>query len=673
MPTISAWLALCMAALIPAGLLGLQDDERLGDSVISEKSRNSFFDKLDNNDNGQLTIEEFQRFIKDTGGNALDDSSEIQSALANVMISLDDNADKIVKKKDLAAFWMQQASLLSVKEASDWARHSMHMPDDVVETFVRNAVTGYDFPELIENDGELIESELGIARKNLKRRLLRGMVMRFMGMGSFPPTPNNFRAKLTGCLEVKLSWDKFKTTDVYFPVHKYVVERFEPDVRGGTSSGSPGARWSTIYAGTGTDVIDNFSQRPANIEASDDELMIYRVTSWNAIGRSGYAEVKLLVPLDHLNCEVHRKDSILPLDYMVGSHGGKIHSTPPIAFSWMDGPLFYFGLIPVLCAVVIYLGLSFLGAVDDEERDNDKAAWRTAIRKAKSFVKLTRKKKNIIGNVEIEVDSPMTTHSLDSESPVSGYDCDIHTGYGSSDMSETQSVSSTNDGTKDDNKKTSKWSILRARVRSKQFSKVFGNGRNGMPPCVPAPHPVDETLYDKHGGIASTVRSTPPNKSRELAAADIFDDLTPSMYGGKPTQQKSSSTTGEIQGITTVLSRPSLPRARSFGDKITAQSKDDSHKNFGISNLFKNSQPSGGSCDNLLEMADNHHSRHVVKEKGKHCMQCMRSYTFGKRMKHRCGKCNESFCGECAFKVAHVFALPCKVPSQCLCKKCGHQ
>lgn len=648
-----------------------QNAERLGDSIISEKASNAFFDKLDNNENGLLSVDEFQQFIRDTGGNSLDESSEIQSAVANVMISLDDNADKIVKKKDLAAFWMQQASLLSVKEVADWARHSMHMPDDVVDIFISNAVTGYDFPELIENEGELIESELGITRRNLKRRLLRGMIMRFTGMGSMPAVPSNFNARPAGCLRVKLRWDKFSTSDVYFPVHKYVVERFESDERGEFSSSSPGARWVTVYTGTGTDAVDNISAK--NYAERTSELLMYRISAWNAIGRSDYSEAKVNLYYDNIHCESHQKNTKLPLDYLVGAHGGNIRVMGTPSLSGASGRFFYFGFVSFVVVPITLLGYYFF-SLDEEEDDVDTSTFRTIVLKSRKLVtkltsiKLTSIKPSPTINYQHTLDQCSVPGSGLLNFPCSSYDGDSTQGDCCPDSAvDVSSVTASEAGLNGTHQKTSKWNVLRARVKNKSFSKLFGAGRNGTPP-IHAMSTIDENHVGKTAGIAVAARTVQASSPQCLGAEDIFEDSGSSTYLVKPTSEKSASISGDGVSLRS-LPPAALPRARSFGDSISSETKSDDM--LPVAGLL-NPVPASGSCDNLPNLVDRQDERvSPTLVKGKYCVLCNRSFSFGRRMKHRCGKCNDSFCGECAHKVAHVFALPCKVPSQCICRKCG--
>lgn len=253
----------------------------LGDSIISEKSSSSFFKMIDDNSNGHISVDELKQFVVHTGGQSLDEQGEIQSAVANVLLSLDDNLDKVVKKSDLAKFLVRQASLLSAQDVADWLTHSLHMPPSIVDIFYHKSYTGYDFPELIENNGELIETELEITQPHLKRRLQRGIIMRFTGMGRLPATPTQFNASQYDCNSMKLYWDVSAVSSDssdFFPVHKFVLQRYV---------NTNGGKWITLYAERGFEYIDTYSDS-TEYSVSGLSSRTYRLAAWNAIGRSDF-------------------------------------------------------------------------------------------------------------------------------------------------------------------------------------------------------------------------------------------------------------------------------------------------------------------------------------------------------------------------------------------------
>jgi hypothetical protein len=118
-----------------------------------------------------------------------------------------------------------------VEEVKAWAEHSQQLPLSVVTQFYNNRITGYDFPELLADDGALLESELGIQRKSLKRRIMRGMKMKLLGVGRSPEPPNPIVATPTTSSKISISWGHGRNVERNndFPVHKYIIQRLDHD------------------------------------------------------------------------------------------------------------------------------------------------------------------------------------------------------------------------------------------------------------------------------------------------------------------------------------------------------------------------------------------------------------------------------------------------------------
>lgn len=169
------------------------------------------------------------------------------------------------------------ASLLSVEEVAAWAEHAQHMPSDVVARFIENKITGYDFPELLANEGSLLESELGITRATTKTRIMRGMRMKLLGMGRPPDGVRDGTVAILPCRRVRVSWrDESINSD--FPVHKYVVHRYD----------SSNSGWKLVYDGMETSAVD--------ADAAAATSYTYRISSWNAIGHSEFIFLPITTP-----------------------------------------------------------------------------------------------------------------------------------------------------------------------------------------------------------------------------------------------------------------------------------------------------------------------------------------------------------------------------------------
>jgi hypothetical protein len=59
----------------------------------------------------------------------------------------------------------------------------MQMPADIAEIFRENKVTGYDFPEIVDDGAETLKQDLGITKDIFVRKLTRGIKMRMLGIG----------------------------------------------------------------------------------------------------------------------------------------------------------------------------------------------------------------------------------------------------------------------------------------------------------------------------------------------------------------------------------------------------------------------------------------------------------------------------------------------------------
>lgn len=153
--------------------------------------------------------------------------------------------------------------MLSIDEVAAWLEHSLHMPSEVCDKFRLNAITGFDFPELLEHNGRLIETELGITRRNLKTRIYRGILMRLMGMGTTPPRPSDVKSEAITCSDIKIQWAHLVLSDHDFPVHKYVLQRLD------------GAAWTTVLADHSHEYFDLHLQ-PGTVYS-------YRLCAWNAV------------------------------------------------------------------------------------------------------------------------------------------------------------------------------------------------------------------------------------------------------------------------------------------------------------------------------------------------------------------------------------------------------
>ena len=148
--------------------------------------------------------------------------------------------------------------------------------------------------------------ELGISRRGLKKRVLHCMRLLLLGVNRKPSPPLDVEILAVSCSHVRIRWKAASVQDNSpFPVHKYTVQR-AGEVSSGTDSYSsifntgsnskptvvsaPPPRWVTVCAGVDMDCHDTIPASQLNIPGNK---LQYRVTAWNAIGRSERVTVSL--------------------------------------------------------------------------------------------------------------------------------------------------------------------------------------------------------------------------------------------------------------------------------------------------------------------------------------------------------------------------------------------
>lgn len=217
---------------------------KIGDMHRSDSSTSRFFRSIDSDGDGILEKPEMESFVRETiGGSAFDTSAEVEAGVDQVLEQLDRDNDEGLDRDDVLAHWMQLESLLTAEEVSEWVVHAVQLPNEIGDVFLNHLVTGYDFPELVDHGGEAIETELGITKASHRKKIMRHINARMLGIGTVPTTPSHFRHMLESCSTVSLSWSK--STAKGFPVHSYRVQRRAVPLHSSSASNAPAAS-STI-------------------------------------------------------------------------------------------------------------------------------------------------------------------------------------------------------------------------------------------------------------------------------------------------------------------------------------------------------------------------------------------------------------------------------------------
>ncbi|CAM9273917.1 unnamed protein product, partial [Phaeothamnion confervicola] len=202
-----------------------------------------FFNDIDQNGDGKLEASEIRGWVEDTG------TADPDEVMETAMEHLDRDEDQAVTLGDMKAWFGRLGSVLTVAEAADWVVHAVQLPPEVGEAFRSNMVSGYDFPDLIKEDGKALHYDLGVTRRSFRKRIMKAIELRLLGLGSMPEAPSATGVAL-----------------------------------GPRAS----AEWCTVYSGVGGAHIDH--------DAGPGRSNTYRIQAWNVIGHSDYEYVTVETP-----------------------------------------------------------------------------------------------------------------------------------------------------------------------------------------------------------------------------------------------------------------------------------------------------------------------------------------------------------------------------------------
>mmetsp|Transcript_28923 Transcript_28923/g.44976 ORF Transcript_28923/g.44976 Transcript_28923/m.44976 type:complete len:743 (-) Transcript_28923:120-2348(-) len=646
-----------LMALVSPLIIAARDDSSIGDKVRSAQSSSSFFDwVLDTNRDGVVKKPEMANFIRNSiGGSAFDTETEVNFEVERIMGELDQNQDENLDLSDVFSHWKQLESVLTVDEVKDWVLYAVQLPGKVANTFVEHSVTGYDFPELIENDGDALRVELGIEKQSFRKKLLRSMHAKLLGIGSVPTTPPSFKHNLESCSAVNLTWRK--PTAISFPVHSYRVQRRAVSQRRPTRNkldfceekineidavedifGEAGkcntylsekeaheqndkviskeysassADWVTVYIGVDTSFLDS------NLE--HDHKYVYRLQAWNSIGHSPWATRDISSSLKRSNCLTSvGKESLSfreePLHFLLHLLMKFGHVANAAVFNWFTQLMSHVfqafcTVVAVATALMRYRRATALSSAMPNAKPMFPWLWRT-INDISVWV---------LGHEIIPksfMDGTRTTH----ERRGAHNEHDIHIGA----------------------------------VNVDGYHRINGN--------------VNGQLRRKISNRSSTSEF---NHTRNRKYKDI------ARYHDEDTQQPARRRSSSFDGVGKQNSRKDKRRGgpRTFFRKSASSSflttggspvsSDNESKSFvGATNM--------SIVDSEISFDGHDHDCQTLVENWKDnqcCNVCGKRFRFGKRWRHHCARCLSAFCHKHGH-TTHKNFLSCKVPGDCVCNKC---
>jgi len=620
----------------------------IGDNMRSNESSTSFFQSVDTDGDGILRAAEVANFLEHEIGDASSfvTSYEISSEANRVIRALDQNEDETVEQKDIMEYWDHMENLLTAEEVEEWVVHAVQLPDYVGRIFKENAVTGYDFPELVENNGEIITTELGVTKPSFVKKIVNLMHARMLGIGSMPEVPSDINYKVEdNCHSVTFNWKKSHASG--FPVHSYRVQkraimtkasstqhkkrqkelstintsksnsdsnicnysdgkfmasfRYDDTCHGPEPSNNniyiqeqqSHLNWVTVHQGAEAEFFDHSLESGYSFK--------YRIQAWNSVGRSAWETIDISDQLKKLKC-LKNPSSL--------ANQMRSLNIPNLEDSSIPFRRIYFfsGLIITIARGVVAI-IAFIAAFMKWKRASSDSTMLVATMKA-PFPRLlqwiNKSSKNVIG---IEIVPSYIIGNEDAVVPAH----DVYVkAVGLNGFKKDGVVFAENDTPFDRRLKFSRSESQRNNsCRSLIFQKnnscrslLSSDDSYSVPLCV-------ETAANGGKDMKSRDKSSKLN-------LELFDKK--SQCGVSPSSPPTPVTKNDTN--------------RSFATSRTKSSNDE-------------------------ELLDDYTI----------CNTCRKKYKLGKRYRHHCARCLSTFCHKHG-RTTHSNFTSCKIPGSCVCNKC---
>lgn len=282
-----------------------------------------FLNEMDTDMNGEVGTAEATQYIETyLGSSGFEDVGGIKFAVEEAFQEIDsfDTGFAI----DSMEMHDHLKGLLSAERVAAWMSYGVQLPS-YADAFLKNAITGADFPMLINEGDYFFETELGIKNRLHRDKVLRALRLQVLGLTSMPGSPSNLVQMLAPNGEgVTVEWEA--PSDTGRPsVHGYLVQRRNRNT----------LRWEV--AGFVTDDL-SYTDETGGSEYE------YRVQSWNLGGQSEWAGTDE-------GTVFKVKQSSLKLEDLIESSSGERaesagqDSTLKFATTWIAAALFFVSFI----------------------------------------------------------------------------------------------------------------------------------------------------------------------------------------------------------------------------------------------------------------------------------------------------------------------------------------
>mmetsp|Transcript_6298 Transcript_6298/g.15661 ORF Transcript_6298/g.15661 Transcript_6298/m.15661 type:complete len:711 (+) Transcript_6298:212-2344(+) len=588
------------------------DTPQLGDGIRSAEASGIFFDSLDTDGDGAIEPDEVALFLQnEIGGKQFDTQSEVDEEVGTIMERLDQNHNNGLEMSDMLNYWMQLESLLTAEEVSEWIVYSVQLPSSIGKIFLENGITGYDFLEIVDNGGDVLQNELGIDKASFRNKIVRQMQSRMLGIGSAPQTPKKFSFELESCKAVSLSWER--SIARVFPVHSYRIQRRAINLFGGQTSNDSTAAvenlnifdsssmtnsdWKTVYVGGDNEFVDSGLEYGHNY--------MYRIQAWNAIGRSIWESLSLTKALKKQKCSTKPSQPVL-----VADRGIPTHQDVGTDWEWMSTPkrVMWGAVAFVQCLYTsVRVFFSFIALFAGMMRfrratATSSASAQTVLPFPWFWNKFNRLSKKLVGQELI----PRTMLG-DRE----------------------------------------------ALIRQEQLhdERIMATGLRGYNRLRNKAASDASDRDDRVGDLHSTDRRSALKKVKSYSTGDL---TAYSVTFGPPKEVV-------IPGTTPRKFAWMLPNA----NKQNTISFEGAISEGGESSYTPTLRSRGSS----MSKSDHPRDRSDYVDDGSRCSECHKKFRIGKRYKHHCCRCMATFCHRHG-KTSHSNFTSCKVPGDCMCNSC---
>lgn len=495
-------------------------------------------------------------------------------------------------------------------------------------TFADHSVTGHDFPELIENNGEALEKDLGIEKQKIRKTLLRGLRVKLLGIGSSPTKPLRISYTIDTCSAVTLDWRK--PAAISFPVHGYRVQRKTIVKRSMTNfsdvshinvdtsiqkpsneieSVSVSSDWTTVYFGAEPHYFDS--------NVIENSKIVYRVQAWNLVGHSEWLTVDITTSLKQRKC-IHHDENDPPLFFEEPIYFFTYYSSRTVSFllfNWFTSMLTH--TFQTICSV--------LALVTGLIRYRRATAASSAFPNTKPLFPWFWK---VINDISIWA---FGTEIVPKNFTEVGYTSLL------SDDEHDRRIGATNVAGYKKSFHESKPSF------AKQVTIMRRNTRQTL--STEGSTKRDVKLKRSH-----SAPHTPKVNREEVNKKFIFKKLFK-----RNRSHKCLEVGYEIPN--TINTRPSIDVCSRAQSEISFESKSDIEDE----SVDMNPRSSHGTDKSIDRFQD--------EWRDDHCSICKKQFKFGRRWKHNCAQCLSPFCQKDGFTTHSAF-LSCKVPGDCVCNRC---